>query len=300
MATQNVRFYFGTQEKYDALIEKQPLALYFIEDTQRLYKGDTLMATGANASSLAAGLMSSEDKAKLDELFANNNNMELVAVDGTIKVVDIEDGKSIGVAISAQEGNALVAVEDGLFIPKAEKVSVPEYAIERQEVAEDGYSVSYKLKKTVDGESSYVGDVINIGKDMVLQGATLETVVEADVPYAGAVVGDPYIDMAFNDADASHIYIPVKGLVDTYTAGEGVEIVDGKISVKIAANPNGLQFVDGAMSIALATKDSAGALSAVDKAFIDAIPEVYATKEMVAEVSEQVASLEDTFSWGEL
>ena len=284
----NVKFYFGTQAKYDALAEKDSLALYFIEETQRLYKGDVLMAVGAEATELAAGLMSAEDKAKLDSLVAASGTLNLTAVDGTIKLAEIAGGKSIGVAVSAQEGNALVAVEDGLFVPHPEAVSVPEYAIEKQETAEEGFVTSYKLKKTLGGESVYVGDTINIAKDMVLQGATLETVSEADAPYAGAVVGDPYIDMVFNDAAESHIYIPVKGLVDTYTAGDGIEIVDGKVSVKIAAESNGLVAVDGALMMKLATATSAGALSAVDKAFLDSIPGLYASKEMVSAVYEKV------------
>ena len=288
MAT-NVRFYFGTQERYDSLIEKNPVALYFIEDTKRLYKGDVLIATGENATSMSAGLMSSEDKKKLDSLTVDGGISKLTPVDGTIVMTNTQDGgKSIGVAISAKEGNALISTNDGLFVPSQEKVSVPEYSIEKQEIADDGYVTSYKLKRTVDGESTYVGDTINIAKDMVLQGATLEVVTEANVPYSGAVVGDPYIDMAFNDAAESHIYIPVKGLVDTYTAGEGIKIVDGKVSVNIAEKSNGLQLVDGAMSIALATPNSAGALSAVDKAFIDSIPSTYTSKKMVKATCEQV------------
>ena len=211
MATQNVKFYFGTQAKYDALTEKNSLALYFIEDTQRLYKGSVLLATGKEASDMASGLMSAEDKIKLDELVSGGGLSGLTPVDGTIVIADKTDGgKSIGVSVSAQEGNALVAVSDGLFVPTAQKVSVPEYTIEKQETAEDGYATSYKLKKTVDGESTYVGDTINIAKDMVLQEATLKTVTEANVPYDGAVIGDPYIDMVFNDEAESHIYIPVK------------------------------------------------------------------------------------------
>lgn len=285
---QNVKFYFGAQAKYDALLEKDSLALYFIEDTQRLYKGDVLLATGAEATDLAAGLMSAEDKKKLDALVAVSGTLNLTAVDGTIKLTETENGKSIGVAVSTKTGNTLVAVEDGLFVPGAKEVIIPEYSIEKQEVAEDGFVTSYKLKKTVGDEVSYVGDSINIAKDMVLQGATLETVSEANVPYDGAVVGDPYIDMAFNDAVESHIYIPVKGLVDTYTAGEGIEIVDGKISVKIASESNGLVAVDGTLKIELATATSAGALSAVDKAFIDSIPDVYASKKFVEATCEQV------------
>ena len=279
MAIQNVRFYFGTQAKYDALQEKNSLALYFIEDTQRLYKGSILIASGATATSMASGLMSLEDKIKLDELVAGGALSGLSPVDGTIVISDkVGGGKSIGVAISTQEGNAISVVSDGLFVAKPEKVSVPEYTIEKQAVAEDGFATSYKLKKTVDGQSTYVGDAINIAKDMVLQSATLETVTEADVPYAGAVVGDPYIDMAFNDAAKSHIYIPVNGLVDTYTAGTGIEIVDDKISVKIATNSHGLVAVDGSMSMLLATAEQDGAMSKEDKKALDAIPSVYVAR----------------------
>ena len=274
---QNVRFIsVKMQTSFDALEVKDSLALYWIQDTQRLYKGDKLYGTGFAATADFAGLMSPEDKAKLDELVSGSGLKNLTPVDGTIQITDKADGgKFIGVAVSTQQGNALIAVEDGLFVPTAEKVSVPEYAIEKQEVAEDGFSTSYKLKRTVDGTSTYVGDTINIAKDMVLQSATLETVTEADVPYAGAVVGDPYIDMAFNDGVQSHIYIPVKGLVDTYTAGEGIKIVDGKISVKIADNSHGLVAVDGALSINIATRKTDGAMSAKDKLVVDSIPYVY-------------------------
>ena len=164
--SQNVRFYFGLQSKYDALVEKNPLALYFIEDTNRLYKGDILIATGAVVNSIASGLMSAEDKKKLDEIVASGIR-ELVPVDNSLIIVDTENGKSSGVAISAQDGNAIEVVEDGLFVPSAKEVSIPEYSIEKQTVADEGYAVSYKLKKVVDGEISYVGDTINVAKDMV-------------------------------------------------------------------------------------------------------------------------------------
>lgn len=289
MATQNVKFYFGTQAKYDALAEKNSLALYFIEDTQRLYKGYTLIASGANATSMASGLMSSDDKIKLDELLAGGGLSNLTPVDGSIVISDGTDGgKSIGVAVSAQAGNALVVTDSGLFVPSPEKVLVPEYTIEKQEVAENGFAMSYKLKRTVDGESTYVGDAINIANDMVLQSATLETVSEANMPYAGAEIGDPYIDMAFNDALNSHIYIPVKGLVDTYTAGNGIEIVDNKISVKIAENSHGLVAVNGAMSMVLATAERDGSMSKEDKVFIDSIPTTYATIDRVKDTATQV------------
>ena len=259
----NVKFYnVALQSTFDALETKEANALYFIQDTQRLYHCELLMGTGALATNTAAGLLSAEDYKKLQDLIVTGGTVNLSPINGTIT---IEDNK-IGVAISTQEGNALVPVEGGLFVPT---VAVPAYAIERQETADDGYAVSYKLKKTVDGASSYVGDVINVPKDLVLKSATLKTVVEVDVPYAGAVVGDPYIHMVFNDAAASDIYVPVKGLVDTYTAGAGIEIVDNVVGVKIAADAHGLVAVEGGLSINLATADSAGAMSAADKVALD-------------------------------
>lgn len=213
---------------------------------------------------------------RIEEVVNGGSLSGLVPVDGTILLTNTENGgKSIGVAISEKEGNILQAVEGGLFVPTA---IIPEYSIEKMVATEDGFSASYRLKKIVSGEVSYVGDPINIAKDLVLQSATLETVTEDGVPYDDAEIGDPYIKMVFNNAEASNLYIPVKGLVDTYTAGDGIEIIDNKINVKLAANAHGLVAVDGALSINLATRKSDGAMSKEDKKFIDSIPYAYVAR----------------------
>lgn len=302
----NVLFKFGTRAQFDAIVTKSETTLYWLTDTQELYKGNMLFGVGALATQSAAGLLSAEDKAKLDSLVNGSGLSKLVPVDSTITITDVEGGgKSIGVAISTEAGNALVKKADGLYVNASGSIDVPEYSIEKQAIAEDGYAVSYKLKKTVGEDYSYVGDVINIPKDMVLQSATLERVVEEDIPYVGAKLGDPYIHMVFNDPTASAIYIPVKGIVDTYTAGNGISIVDNAISVKIADKSNGLTAVDGSLFINLATVDSAGAMSAEDKAALDQlialnIAENYATKEELQDVAEKATAAEDSFTWGEM
>ena len=271
----NVKFLsVKLRETFDALETKDSLALYWIEQTQELYKGSTLFGTGALATKDVAGLLSPEDYTKLQELIKSGGGISnLLPVDGTISIKDGADGeKTIGVGLSAVEGNILVTKEDGLYVGATK---VPEYSIEKQETAEEGYAASYKLKKIIGEEVSYVGDVINIAKDMMLQSATLETVTEVDIPYAGASVGEPYIKMVFNDADASNLYIPVKGLVDTYTAGDGIEIIDNKIGIKLADITHGLVAVDGALSLNLATHKSDGAMSKEDKLIIDSIPYAY-------------------------
>lgn len=315
---QNVRFFFTSDlNKYLNLATKDPMALYFVEDVETgyraLFKGENCIAVGSDATSMSSGLMSSADKQSLDALIAAGTST-LKPVDGSITITGEGNNKSIGVAISAQENNALTLVEGGLFVPIAKEVSVPEYSIEKQETATDGFSSTYKLKKVVNGEVTYVGDEINIAKDLVLKSATMQTVTENGVPYDGAQIGDPYIDMEFNDAATTHLYIPMSGLVDQFTAGDGIKIEDNIISINLGSNTNGLYFVDGTLNLALATKDSAGALSPVDKSFIDSIPELYvtkeefnenigsyATKEELAVVKDEISTyVEQSMSWGEL
>ena len=256
-----------------ALENKNALTLYWIEQTQELFKGDKLFGTGALASEQAAGLLSAEDYAKLQSLIASGFGLNnLVPVDGSILIAKDGDNTTIGAKLSAADGNMLAIKEDGLYVTETK---VPEYSIERQDVAEDGYSASYRLKRTLDGVSTYVGDPINLFKDLMISKGSLETVVTNGVPYDSAVVGDPYIDLVLNDAEASHIYIPVKGLVDVYSAGSGIAIEIGIVSVKLANDTSGLRFVDGALDLALATKNSNGAMSKEDKLVVDSIPYVY-------------------------
>ena len=71
--SKNVKFFFtDDKSKYDALVQKDSLALYFIEDTKTgykaLYKGNNLIAVGSDATSTVAGLMSVDDKKKLDTI----------------------------------------------------------------------------------------------------------------------------------------------------------------------------------------------------------------------------------------
>lgn len=248
----NVKFLsVKLKETFDALETKDRLTLYWIEETQELYKGDILFGKGALASESAAGLLSSEDYVALKSLIASGSvTNDLHPTDGTIVLTRKEDGKTtIGVGLSAVQGNILTIKEDGLF---ARIAQFPEYSIEQQKTPEEGFVATYKLKKTEGDMSSYVGDAINIPKDKVLQSATMKVVETEDEPYVEAKVGDKYIDMAFNDEAQSHIYVPLGDIGN-----------DVSTEVKIdAANANGLSYVDGTgLSLALASVDGNGAMS---------------------------------------
>lgn len=232
MADNKVLFRIGTYEQYNKLSTKDPNTLYFVVDDthQEIWKGDQLYGRGTEATSSLAGLLSAQDKAKLDALF------------------DAEGG------------------------------TIPSYEIEQVEAEGDALA-SYKLKKIVDDTVTYVGDTINIPKDQVLSGGSLAYVAEADTPYAGAEVGDPYLDLTLNNADSTHIYIPVKGLVDIPGAGDGITVVGNIVSIKLDEdNAHGLKVGPAGLALDLATSESDGAMSAADKKKLDTLSAKYLEK----------------------
>lgn len=177
-----------------------------------------------------------------------------------------------------------------------------------QATAESGYLKTYILALGVDDEASVVASgtgknlvgKINIPKDFLVKSATVETVATADTPYAGAAVGDKYIDFVINTKDtaqgsetASHVYLPVNELVDVYTGGNGVNVsnsnvisldldtnggleltgsTDGQkqLAIKLdSSNANGLALTSAGLKLTLATQSTAGAMSAADKTKLD-------------------------------
>lgn len=108
---QNVLFKVGTKAQFQALSIKSENTLYWLTDTQELYKGDVLFGIGALATQSAAGLLSPEDKKKLDELTSDpTSGLSPVAGDGIV----INDNV-IGVNIS-DNAHGLVAVNGALTI----------------------------------------------------------------------------------------------------------------------------------------------------------------------------------------
>lgn len=211
----NVIFKVGTKSLFDELEQKDTNTLYWLTDTNEIYKGDALFGVGREATTSAAGLLSAQDKEKLDALVAGTV-AGLVPVDATVVIADGDSGtKTIGVQISKDAGNQLQVKDDGIFVSGAGTVSPAEYVIKKLDSATEGFSASYQLQKTVSSIPTFVGDIINIPKDLVVQSGSVQTVTDTDDPYSGAQIGDTYIDLVLNDTSASHIYIPAKGLVDT-------------------------------------------------------------------------------------
>lgn len=159
---------------------------------------------------------------------------------------------------------------------KDKKYGVGTYTIKKQAQAESGYAHTYQLFNVV-GEGATavetaIGEKINIPKDMVVQSATVETVTTADVPYQGAVVGDKYIDMVIANSGGDHVYIPVNDLFNEYSAGNGIDITNSAIAIKIdSSNANGLSATPNGLKLNVATTSASGAMSAADKLKLTAL-----------------------------
>ena len=132
------------------------------------------------------------------------------------------------------------------FVNLATQPVADTYTLKKAETAEEGYFATYNLQKN----NENIGDTINIPKDYLLKGVTLETCTEDDKPVEGYKVGDKYFDFEFNIKDgeseeSTHIYLLVNDLVDVYTGENGIEVdSDNKISVIIADDNSGLKFDD--------------------------------------------------------
>ena len=139
---------------------------------------------------------------------------------------------------------------------KSVNVEIPaavQYKITQQGTPETGYFATYTLQANTGAQGAYEdvsGAKINIPKDFVVRAASMDTVTAADKASGGKfendtdfAVGDKYIDLEINTVDAvdplvgsTHLYINVKDLVDTYTAGNGIDITNGAVSINAKTN----------------------------------------------------------------
>lgn len=76
-------FAVDLRSTFEALATKDEFALYWIMETQELYKGNVLFGMGKEATANMAGLMSAEDKRKLDVLANIEGGVHFLGVSST-------------------------------------------------------------------------------------------------------------------------------------------------------------------------------------------------------------------------
>ena len=234
-----------------------------VQDTDTQYKLEQ-DATDPHILILSAKALADEDYTEVVRITTADTTY--TAADGSVTVD--ADAKTIGVNMSAEADNGLEKKDDGLYVKDHT------FDVVKKDTANDGYIATYQVK--VDGTA--VGADINIPKDYLVKSADIKVVAAADDPYAGAVVGDKYIDFVVNtvggDGNESHIYLSVQDLVDEYTAGDGIEIsATNVIAIKLGTNANGLKVGAAGLELDEATTTAAGAMSATDKTKLDGVAE---------------------------
>ena len=203
---------------------------------------------------------------------ADANVIEEVQVNGTALTPDGNKAVNVQAITGVQVNGSALTPSSGVV--NVEIPAAVQYKIAEQATAEEGFLATYTLQANT-GEAGAYEDVtgaakINIPKDFLVKSVTLETVTVADDPVIGYEVGDVYIDFVVNTIDgdetATHLYLLVSDLVDVYTAGNGIDITSGAISV--TAKTNGGLGVD-ANGVYVDVKSNGGLIADATGLYVD-------------------------------
>lgn len=171
--------------------------------------------------------------------------------------------------------------------------------------AQSGYIASY----TISQGGTELGK-INIPKDYLVKSGEIKEVTTANQPYTGAAVGDKYIDFTVNTYDTSagsgtesHIYIPVKELVDVYTGGntDTINVSVGSnnvISASINTGSVSTTMLDSSVQTALGKANTAvqsvtGETATTDSSYIAVSVEASTTNHAVTLSSHANVTMKD-------
>lgn len=158
----------------------------------------------------ATGLYALIDEVKA---LAEGKVASVGAADRSVTIGGTATAPTVGVAISADEGNALSLASDGLKVTIPE-VTIPEYSLKKLDTATTGMSASYQLTKDGTG----IGAVIDIPKDMMVKSGSVQTYEAGSLP-AGVTEAGTYIVLVLNDTAETKLYINVGNLIEYVTSG---------------------------------------------------------------------------------
>lgn len=264
----NVKFIRTTKEKWLNRDSYDPYALYFCEDTHEMCKGDKVLTDGMRVVPTRADLPECP-----------------YAADGIVYYV--EDTRS-GYMMSPDRTEWLQTI----YAPIKDVSTIPESEIYNTVTTVGAVrDIEKKIYERIDEIAVGGGGTTNltpVDGSLIIKDNTIDIGISAEPGNA-----------LTKKADGLYVGTSTSG---NYAAGLGLTLVDGTFSVKIADNTHGLVAVDGALALNLATKDSDGAMSKEDKAFIDALKEldISSTKDEVQNIKESIAQLEEAYTWSEM
>ena len=168
------------------------------------------VGTAAQGEVSSTGLYALIDEVKA---LAEGKVSSVGAADRSVTIGGTATEPTVGVAISADEGNALSLAADGLKVTIPE-VTIPEYSLKKLDAATAGMSASYQLTKDGTG----IGAVIDIPKDMMVKSGSVQTYEAGSLP-AGVTEAGTYIVLVLNDTAETKLYINVGNLIEYVTSG---------------------------------------------------------------------------------
>lgn len=168
------------------------------------------VGTAAQGEVSSTGLYALIDEVKA---LAESKVASVGAADRSVTIGGTATAPTVGVAISADEGNALSLASDGLKVTIPE-VTIPEYSLKKLDTATTGMSASYQLTKDGTG----IGAVIDIPKDMMVKSGSVQTYEAGSLP-AGVTEAGTYIVLVLNDTAETKLYINVGNLIEYVTSG---------------------------------------------------------------------------------
>ena len=216
---------------------------YIDEAIAKATDDNSTLAQQVKANTKAIGEAAAEGKEATGLIKATTDNAAAIAkLNGTVE----EDG-SIAKAIADAKTDIRGTVTDDYNTLEKIEGKIKGNAIS-VEIDADGTDTAIKTYTFYAGDKTEVNKLvtIDIPKDLVVTSGTVGTATEIDKPYAGAQIGDAYIDLVIAN-QSEHIYIPAKNLVDIYTAAEDateVQLTVGSDNVISAA------LVDGGIETA--------------------------------------------------
>ena len=216
---------------------------------------DTALSTflgTTNGAAFASKIVTTDASGHLE--YANAKVTAIASGSATALDTNIPTEKAVkdyvdnhGISLTSTDSSVTITNTSGVTQNLATNLYIKKLA-----TATDGYAASYQLQIGNGTGATAIGDKIDIIKDQFLKSAQfIAKATQADVTAAGEnpgfAVNDPVLKLVFSvstkpgttdDVDTT-TYIPVKELVDVYTAGNGIDITSNVVSVEIESTTAG-------------------------------------------------------------
>ena len=199
MAINNIIFYYGQQTQFDAVASKEASALYFIEDTCRIYKGDILIAdASSNTVEFVETLPSAADAVE-EKIYVVTNE------DGTVSMYTKNGDEMAPVSADEVADGAikdLNAFADGVIQTSTEGTAEGDEKIPTVAAVEEA------IANQIESSGAFVSVVPSRAED---NSGTVLTFTSTDGAETLVTITDLFLSAAEYDAETHILSLTVSG-----------------------------------------------------------------------------------------